>query len=425
MASAFARQAQPHRCSRRGFSVIWLLILFMALLTMGVLGIEIGWLRINQTKAQTAAEAASLAAAGALSDGRVQALQEARAFSQEQQGPRGPIELIGTSDNAGGDLTFGQWNPETREFQPALLAPNAVQASIRLKRDHPNGPVPWLIASFLGLPDVNIETRVIAHRTPRFPVPTSAWILDPLGPDAISLKQQSKLLINGTIDIQSESSRAVVVQGGSLVRATKINVQGDYEVDSDETIRGLLDTESLPQAIPPRPPLNLTNLQERETPEDGLGTILLEPGRYPDGLVASQGSYQLARGLYLFEGPGIRLSEAASLEGEDVFIVLGEGATLFIDQANVQLATTPNVSGIENTAMIVVLAEGNSPNAIELNDTSCMLNGMLYAPGKMMRVENTQLMCKRLAIQSLSIDRDTLMTVGPAEPHPIDLLLVK
>ena len=362
---------------------------------------------------------------GVLDQGRQSALDEAISIAGANPGATRPIILTGTNDNSGGDIRFGRWDPERRSFDPALLAPDAAEVTIRLSDDNPNGSVPLFFGGLFGISHRNVGTRAIAHRAPRLPVPIAAWITNDLRPRAVFVEEESLLEVNGAIAIRSTAARALTIQTGGTLRATMLNMLGGIAVDSDDSVHCMLEEESQIPFVPPLPIIDLESLPQRPEIIDAPGDQRLEPGYYPTGLVATLGRYELEDGVFLFGSPGIELTGLARLTSRNAIILLAENTRIRVEDASIKLHTTREINGIENSSRVALAAIAGTSPSLLFEDARILLDGMLHAPGSPLQAIESEITSTRLAVDSITLKRDSTLKIGEAEPHPVDLLLVR
>lgn len=413
-----------HASRHRGYALLWCLFSLLALLSLGAIGTEVTLLRLAQARAQVAAEAAALAAAGSLQEGREAAAMKAAAIAGLNRGNNGPVILITSPDNSTEDLKFGRWDPESVSFEEALLAPDATSVTVSFSDQHPNGPVEFLFGRLLGLERSNVNARATVKRRPRFPVPTSTWILDTIQPHAIQLRQ-SMLLVNGGLVVRSNSTDAVTVLLDSLINTSLLEIEGGVNVDSDEAIRGMIRQIDDSPDPPSLPKLNIDTLTNKLSLIDRPGTLILQPGFYSEGLIGSEGQYVLGDGVYLFGGPGILLDRNATIQAENAIIVLDEGASLRLDGATMTTGAQIQVGDVDNPERIAITSAGDRCELIIRDGATLSVNGMIDCRSAILDCSTGMVETTRLAVKELVAQRKSVIRVGEETPHPIDLLMVE
>jgi len=420
-------QAAGHRDrgrSRRGYAILWCLVTLILILTFGALAMELAWIRSAQTQARTAAEAAALAAAGALDLGREEAAFSASEIAARNPGPSRMIELIATADNASEDLVFGRWDGETRVFEETLLMPDSVRARVVYADSHPNGSVEMLLAGVLSRDEVEFSTDALAQRRPDPDVPVSLIVTNPIRSRRIDLRG-ADLNVNGEIEVRSTSEIAVRCLQNAGIVATTIDNRGGYSLDSDDVVRAFVVDAT--DAIPPNDVvIDPSTLEIREEVVDGPATFVLSPGHYPDGLSASQGQYVLEAGIYHFGGPGLILTGGATLTGNEVLIrITGDGA-LRLEGATMNVTTAEVVGGIANPERIAVSLDTTLAVGIELfSSASLSVDGTIHAAQTSTLCRESNLAATRLVTEGLRGRQGASIEIGPDDPHPVRVRIVR
>lgn len=411
---------------RRGYAILWVLITLMVLLTFGAFAIELGWLRVAEDRARTASEAAGLAAAARLPFGLDEAAAEATTIASLNEGMTGGVILLADESNGRSDLAFGRWTPEDG-FVPGLFAPDAVRTTIRFTADHPNGATPLLLAGLLGVDAVDIIESSTAQWRPRQPVPTSVWLLEAQQPRSLRLRD-SRMSVNGGLEVRSDSTDAVIILNDSRLEATQIALPGDYQVDSDDAVFGYHAPQDSASAPPDPPALPLEQLPPMTSPADGVGEHVLPSGFYPEGLVVTSGLWRLDGGLYRFGGPGLSLTQNAELEATNSIIAIDPLSQLLVAEGGRLVATAnDSAAGIDNPdrVAIIMLQDGarGGPVTVETGG-SLVIDGLLHAPGSRLIGNDGRLVAERLVADQLFMRGGSEVEVGGPIPHPIDLLIV-
>ncbi|MAJ46310.1 MAG: hypothetical protein CBC35_03225 [Planctomycetes bacterium TMED75] len=425
------RNAAPP--ARRGLAVIWAVVFFILTLSFVGMGVEYAWLVEHQTRAQNAAEAASLAGAQALGTGRTVAAQFAVSTALLNPGSNEGVIVSGSDENLPGDIRFGHWDVENRTFTPNLLASNAIEITVQFNEDHPNGPVALIFGDLLG-GSANVGARAVGHRRPLMPVPDRLWVVGPAAA-SLALREGGAILTKGACTIYSTESGAVLVDSGGVLDATLIDVVGTVSVDSFETIRGFLregiDTSDQEEISPPpsydQP--DLEGLPER-TAVIGFGGVRLKPGYYPEGIVINSGEYKLQNGLYRVGSPGIQISGTASLISANALIYLDPESDFVVDGCIAELQG-PVVNQFGNDALdewagVAVLTQetDQGPAIVLKNNARLMTTGGIHAPGRTMEIDDSMANIGSLVLRELSVN-DSTLTLGESEEHPHEHVLVQ
>jgi len=122
------RQSRAMRRSRRGNVLVLSAVLMIPLMGMVALSVDVGYLLWNQTRLQAAADAAALAAANTMSEGVDSDSYDIGVNYANLNFP--PADEEPTEEEIN-EITFGSWDPETRQFNTQDPQPNAVQVVLQ------------------------------------------------------------------------------------------------------------------------------------------------------------------------------------------------------------------------------------------------------------------------------------------------------
>ena len=232
------------------------------------------------------------------------------------------------------------------------------------------------------------------------------------------------LTVNGEMEVRSGSADAFRCLDGSSVTATLIDNRGGFSVDSDDSIRSFIADEET--AVQPSP-VNVApdSLVTRVGVVDLPGTYPVPPGYYPQGLVASEGQYILTDGIYYFDGPGIDLSGAASITGENVLVIIGDSSTLRVDGADIQISTTDQVGTFSNPDRIALFSNQTSSDDLEIIGTAAVtVEGVFMASKSNLSCENSTLAATTLVCGTLRGRSGASIDLGPESRHPVRIRIV-
>lgn len=307
--------------SRAGVASIKIVVALPVVMMLSWLGAEVGLALRAYTQAKTAADAVALAAAARFSDGPEAAVTDALAAAGANRGPNGPVVVQVIDGKAGGgDLLFGEWDAQTRQFTPLPEGGPAVRVRVRFAADHPNGPVGLVLGGLFANGPFSIERSSVAvHRPARHT--TSLLVQDPAA-GAIALAGESSLRSAGGISVASSDVRAVSVSGSSQLVAPIVRIAGDLDPASEARIDGRVvadyDVPADPKAAVPLPAWS--SGPALPIGHDNVSLTRVAPGLHT-GLEASGGRIVLTAGLHQFDGS----------------IVLSGNAELYLDGATIQL----------------------------------------------------------------------------------------
>lgn len=217
--NVFRRIAKQWRLlaeDRRGAVIIYVTLGLTVFLGFSALAIDGSYLFLMTNRAQSAADAAALAAASQLPD--------------EAAASDAAIEFAGknlASDRWGdvltdSDIAFGNWNTDTRAFSEGGEPSNAVQVVVRMSDDNAN-PVQLFFANMMGYSEAGIAAAAIATTGGEGgggPGEDCLLALNPSAADAIS--------VVGTADIKGEGCN---IQVDSCHEVNAFSANGTPTID--------------------------------------------------------------------------------------------------------------------------------------------------------------------------------------------------
>lgn len=362
---------------RAGVASIKVVVALPVVIMLTWLAAEIGLALRAYTQAKTAADAVALAAAARYPDGPEAAVVDALAAASANRGPNGPVVVQVIDGKAGGgDVLFGDWDPETRQFTPLPDGGPAVKVRVRFGADHPNGPVGLVLGGLFDSGPFSVERSSIAvHRPARHT--TSLLALDPTA-GAVSLTSESRLRSEGGVSVASFDARAVSLVGLSELVAPIVRIAGDLDPDSEARIEGRVvagyEVPSDPKGAEPLPAW-------RPGPaapigHDNASLTRVAPGLHA-GLEASGGRVVLTAGLHQFDGP-IVLSGSAELVLEGATIQLGDFVGLQMGGAS--LVSGEPMAGLPGWGRTWVLQRSLESTWALSEQASIQVEGRCYAP---------------------------------------------
>ena len=343
------------------------------------------------------------------------------------------IVIIGSDSNQQGDIRFGHWEESTGTFEPGLLASDSIEVTVSFTEAHPNGSVPLIFGDLLG-GSANVSSKAIALRKPSMPVPDGLWVTGPSS-GALSMKNGAILKTTTACTIYSEQAGAVLIESGSLLDATLIEIDGTVSVDSFKSILGFLredvDTTDESSVQPPpaieTPPIH--SLPTRTFNE--FTAVRLKPGYYPDGLVVDYGSYLMMNGLYRFGGPGIQIMGTATLASQNSLIYLDHDAEFILDGTVATLeGPTESLSAdgpLADWIGIAIMSDASEigPMVTIRNLARCETDHAIHLPGATIEVLNSSIQSGSIVTRKLSAEDDSTINIGDLVPHPHNHLLVQ
>src|SRR5436190_4346880 len=226
------RSPTPNRMldpRRRGFVYIWVALLGLVLIGFLGLAVDAGYMIHTGNQLQNAAEAAALAAAQELGDGEVAARDKAMQVSPLNSAGGVPINLDrNTSNSPGGDIVVGKFDPQTRLFTPATQDLNAVKVTAR-RTSARNGGVSLFFGAAFGVGSADVTRSAVAVQGGSH-IP-AILVLNPTVQGAMTSTGNGLVDVSGgSIQVNSNHPRALVLTGSASVQAQAIDVVGSFEM---------------------------------------------------------------------------------------------------------------------------------------------------------------------------------------------------
>ncbi len=325
------RLAQRSREDEQGSVMIIVALWIGAILGFAALGVDVAYLYSIRTKLQATADTAGLAAAAEFPD-----VDAARAAALEYAGKNMPAEAHGNV-LADADIVIGNWDSDTRTFDPAGSPQNAVQVTVRRAQANGN-PVSLLFAQVLGFTDFDLATAATAAIGD-----DSVSCIHALNPTA---QRALWLTGNGSVVTEdcsvqvdsSHGSRALSVGNNATLQANgsaEICVTGGWDVDgtanpSPSSCDALGDP--MPGfSAPSNPDCTYNNVSVSDE------TQTLYPGYYCGGIsISGNSDVTFEGGVYVLDGP-FNASGNAVLNGDGV-------GFYFTDDPGADLSITGNAN---------------------------------------------------------------------------------
>jgi Flp pilus assembly protein TadG len=154
----------------RGAASIMVAVSLVALLGMGALAVDLGYVMSTRSEVQKAADASALAAASRL----VQLYNDQNGNLNEAEMTAAAIEAANQSSHsntasntslsvASGDVQLGVWNPTNKTFTLGGAADEMNAVKITMRRDgSTNGPISLFFGSVVGVSTVNVSAQAVS-----------------------------------------------------------------------------------------------------------------------------------------------------------------------------------------------------------------------------------------------------------------------
>ena len=297
------RPATPRRRRRRagGFVLTTMAISTAVVMECIGLGIDAGYVELVKTRMQGAADAAAMGGA-----------QELKA-----NGASGVV-TAGRNDAALNGFTNGQSSVTVTINNPPTSGSYTGDATaVEALLSQSVAPV---FMGLLGVSSITVNARGVAHQG------TAGgggclFTMDPTASSAFSLSGGVQMVSHCGIQVNSSSSSAMTVTGGTSLTAPSISVVGGYSLSGGSSISPSPTTGAASMSDP------LTDLA---APSVGActytnysvangATKTLSPGVYCNGISISGGAnVTLNPGIYILKGGGLQLTGGCTVTGAGV-----------------------------------------------------------------------------------------------------------
>jgi len=386
---------------RRGTALIWAVLVMLMIIGFVGLTIDTGLGYLVGHQLQDAADASSMAAAQKLGE-ELEVIQEAaRTIGAENYASAETVLLkMNPGNTPDGDIVVGIYDRQEHIFIPSLKNPNAVKVVARRAEGSLGGSLPLIFGPIFGVNTIDLERTAIAmigggtgaglialHETDDWTFRLSGTItLDITTPDG-----------EGAVQINSDSSRALKIDGGPTLIASDINVYASSVSDPPD-FDGDVNTS---QPRVPDPLAELTPPADRTlspTASDSAitgGEHNLEPGYYPDGIAMTGGTVNLAPGIYVLDGEGLKVT-GGDLSGDGVMLYIiddipGQPTSQITLTGNgiIDLTPAPLDSGLYGGILLWQDADNTNTATVVGTDNFTGFEGTVYIPSAQLDVAGT------------------------------------
>jgi hypothetical protein len=354
-------QASALAADERGAAFIFIGLMVPVLMGATGLSVDLGRVYAARVEVQTQADAAAVAAALEITDGRSE--EQARTAATESATANG-------YDDARGDDLEVHMPPESGAFS---ADDKAAEAFVRQRIDLIFAP---LVGSLDGM---TVEGRAIARR---IRPEACVWALE-TNATGLELSGTPEVDLNCGVYVRSTNARAMDVNGSACIAATSIVVQGNYSGTCGSPVPWTSgpDLED-PLGSLPQPSAGGTCTRTSRVHVTG-GTTTLSPGKYCGGIQISGGTVTFEPGLYVIAGREFRASGNSTLEGSGVtfFLTSGSGGYATLDLTSTVIDLTAPTSGAYKGLLFFQDRETPDDTANQLAGTATLrLQGVIYMP---------------------------------------------
>lgn len=360
--------------SERGQSIMVLALVMVGLLGFTALAVDGGTIFFERRRAQSAADAAAIAAALASVDNRsynTAGLEQALANGFDNNGVSNTVTVHNppvSGPYAGEGLYF-------QVFITTVIEPVFSQVVFGGELENE------VEATARAIPNRNISNGNALHATS----PDSCKAMWFSG-NFNSVITGGHVFSNSTADgssggsscqsgVQDGNSGHVQVNGAGIKVAGGWSQQNAGTVTTDQGIQTGVDPETLPQVPIP----DCTGLPNRSY---GGGDETLDPGIYSSGIHVTNQDVILNPGLYCFEDE-VRFT-GGSITGTGVMLYISDGNFHLSGSADVNLTASNDLtdaSGNQWAGMLIYMDPNNTDQVEISGNTGSRYNGTIYAPG--------------------------------------------
>jgi hypothetical protein len=419
--------------SRRLLSRLWRdqdgsVITFVAMATTTFIGlaamaVDLSYAIVLQSRLQSAADSAALAAAVALPN-QAAALAQAQAYA---------LKNLAVSENgtvlAVNDAIFGNWDNANRLFVPDPPTDPINAVEIRLRRADSNGnPVSTFFGSIFGITTIDLSASAIAVANKG--ELTCLLALDPDAEDAVLLDSNALIDISGcSVHVNSTDQTALYVKSNSSLTADSVCVAGGYQDDSSGGINPTPAVNCAQQTDPladlPDPDTSGCDVTNYSLSSNNSDTI--DPGIYCGGIsVSSNADVTFNSGTYVIKDGEFNASSNATLSGTEVIFYLTGSDSLIDFDSNSQLSFTAPNSGDYEGVLIFQDRDDGGEHHFDSNSNN-ELTGVIYLPnGSLISSSNAHFTspsdCLMLIVNNIEFNSNSGYVMSPIpENCPFDI----
>ncbi len=313
---------------RRGQALIMVTLASIPMFGLIGLAVDLGWMEFVKKRAQTAADAAAMAA--------LLQFQSTTYSSSFTCGANGVVCQVPTScsPTPSNYLHSGCLYAQLNGFSSAGnqnvtmeagvgVPPTAagVQSSAYWVTARVNQSVPQLFSAVLGNSTGLVSARATAALNP---AKDCIWVMDPSGSGALSMSGTPDLNSGCGVYINSNNATALSGNGTPTLRASEIDIVGGYSfggtLQPNPPSTGVAPMSD-PLASLPAPSVP-AGCDHNNYTAAGWSTPTLSPGVYCGGISVKNATVTFNPGTYILKGGGLSTQNANS-------IIQGTGVTIY------------------------------------------------------------------------------------------------
>jgi hypothetical protein len=392
---------KPHTYpNRRGVAFVWaVLVMVMVIAFMGLV-LDTGLGYFVGLQLQDAADASSMAAVQKLGE-ELNIIQEAARTIGSANYAGAEAILLGANPNNSpdGDIVVGVYDRDERTFTPGLSKPNAVKVVARRSEGSPGGPLSLVFGPLFGVNTIDVERKAIAM----IGGGTGAGLITLNETEDSTFRLSGTVTLDitdldggGAIQVNSSSTKSLKTDGNATLIAGEINVFASSVSDPPDFDGDVYTSQPRikdPLADMPPPTDRTVSPTSGDSAITG-GEHYLEPGFYPDGISMTGGSVNLAPGVYVLDGVGIKVT-GGDLFGDGVMLYLIDspskpsGQITLTGNGIIDLTPTPLNSGLYGGMVLWQDADNTNTATMVGTDEFTGFEGTVYIPKALVDIGGT------------------------------------
>jgi Putative Flp pilus-assembly TadE/G-like len=320
------KKHSPNR--HRGQALIMTTFALIPMFGLLGLAVDLGWMEFTKKSAQTAADAAAIAAVLQYQSTNFSTTFTCGVGGIVCQAPTSCSPAPASYLHSGCDYAqlngFSSSGNQYVSLEAGVGTPptaSGVNSSAYWVTARVNQTVPQLFSAVLG----NYTGRVAARATAALnPARDCIYVMDPAGSDAIHMNGSPSLVSSCGVYVNSNSPTALLGVGTPTLSGSEIDIVGNY------SFSGTLnpDPPSTNVAVMADPLANLPAPsvgpcdQKNPYQVNTNGTVDLSPGVYCGGIFVKHGTANFTPGTYILNGGGLSTQDTNS-------IITGAGVTIY------------------------------------------------------------------------------------------------
>ncbi len=297
---------------RSGTIVVWVLLAITVIVGIVAIGMDGGRMMVERRHAQSAADAAALAAGADL---------------YQNYWTQHGVDVSGTAQAAALNLAAG--NGFTNDGQHSIVTVHVpprsgafagqagyVEVVIESKMTASFGKI------FTGQ-DLRVQARAVAIGQP---VKIGLLLLRGSGPNAFVNRALAFTAVNSSIIVDSRDPNAFNQAGPGVIVAKRYDLSGNYVNAGGALIVGRIRTNvrPTPDILGFLPVPDTVSAPVRASSPTAINSVvptILQPGRYQGGItISGLSNVSMLPGVYIMEGGGFQISGSAAVIGPEVMI---------------------------------------------------------------------------------------------------------